>query len=209
MVSSSGSPDRSSALNGVPAAAAQRELTAGMEAAAAGELHSGHWSGGRREAADPITSYRVVIAVPGLHRAMENGLSTWLVGKGPSGQLASCSVPRDPGNPHGREAWLGQVGGARYSGDVTVEYQCGGIGHPNLDGTGTRVYANTLIGRCAPGIARVTVQYRGQQECEAVVAQGVWISQLLRGPDAGALTVRGYDAVGIPVAWRPFGPVSS
>jgi hypothetical protein len=208
MVSSSDSPAHSPALNGVPAARAQRELTAGMRAAAAGELRSGHWSGGGREVADPITSYRVVIAVPGLYRAMEDGLSTWLVGKGPSGQLASCSLPSDPGNPNGREAWLGQVGGARYSGDVTVEYQCGGIGHPHLDGTGTRVYANTLIGRCAVGVARVTVHYRGQRECDAVVAQGVWISQLLRHPGAGALTVRGYDAAGIPVAWRPFGPVS-
>jgi hypothetical protein len=175
-----------------------------MEAAMAGELTSGHWLGspGRNRPADPIADYTAVIAVPELYRALEDGLSTWIVGKGPSGQLVSCSLPRDPENPNGREAWLGTVAGRAHPSGVTVEYRTGGIGTPNLDGTGTRVFALTQIGRCTVGITRVTAHYQGQQERDAVVPQGVWFSQILRGASPGGLTVRGYDAHGSLVACR-------
>jgi hypothetical protein len=204
MASSSGDQDFSPALDGAAAAQAQRELTACMEAAVAGELTSGHWTGDPRRTrpADPIASYRVVVAVPDLYRALEDGLSTWMVGKGPSGQLVSCSLPRDPGNPNGREAWLGAVAGRPHPSGLTVEYRTGGIGSPNLDGTGGQVYATTLIGRCPPGIARVTAHYQGQEQRDAQIAQGVWFSQFPRGTSSGPMVVCGYDADGHPVAQR-------
>ena len=204
MASSSDDQAFSPALNGMAATRAQRELTGCLEAAAAGELTSGHWLGGPREPrpADPIASYRVVIAVPDLYRALEDGLSTWMVGMGPSGQLAGCSLPRDPGNPNGREAWLGAATGRPHPSGMTVEYRTGGLGAPNLDGTGPQVYAMTLIGRCPPGIARVTAHYQGQEPQDADVARGAWFSQFLRGGSTGPITVCGYDSHGTPVARR-------
>lgn len=198
-----------SALHGISAERAQRELTACLEAAAAGELRGGHWTGAGRVPEDPLPSYRVVIAVPDRYRALTDGLFTWLVGRGPSGQLASCSLPQDAGGAERREAWLGQAAGAPYRSEVTVEHRTGGVGHPRRDGTGERVYSQTLIGRCADRIARVTVEYPGREPEAAVVARGVWFSQVVRESSGGGRpTVRGFDADGELVAWRPYGPVS-
>ena len=196
-----------SALHGISAERAQRELTACLETAAVGGLRSGHWNGGRRAAADPIPSYQLVIAVPDRYQALTNGLFTWLVGRGPSGQLVSCSLPQEPDGTEERVAWLGQAAGAPYSSEVTVEQQVGGIGHPHRDGTGERVYAQTMVGRCADRIARVTVEYPGREPEAAVVARGVWFSQVVMDRSGGRPTVRGFDADGELVAWRPFGPV--
>ncbi len=192
------------ALGGVPGATAQRDLTACLEAGAAGQLTSGHWMGpsSRVQLVDPLPSYRVLIAGSDLHRALEDGLSTWLVGQGPSGQLVSGSLPRDPDNANGLNAWVGEVDGRPNPSGLTVEYLCGGIGSPNLDGTGTPVFAMTLIGRREAGIARVTAHYQGQPEQDAVATAGVWFSQVQRGPGAGALTVHGYDADGNEIALR-------
>jgi len=183
----------------------QRELTAGMEAALAGELTSGHWIGANRVPADPVGSYRVVIAVPGLYRALEDGLSTWLVGKGPSGQLVSCSLPRDADNRNGREAWLGPAGGRPNPSGLTVEYWTGGMGSANLDGSGPQVYATTLIGRYPEGVTRVTAHYEGEVPRDAHLAEGVWLSQVLRGASTGPLLVEAYDADGQAVARRSLG----
>lgn len=204
MAPSNGDHVFSPALNGVPAEQAQRELTACMEAAVAGKLTSGHWTGDPRQTrpADPIASYRVVIAVPGLYRALEDGLATWIVGKGPSGQLVSCSLPRDPGNPNGREAWLGTVAGRPHPSGMTVEYRTGGLGSPSPDGTGAQVYAMTLIGRYPPGVARMTARFQGQEHRDAHVAEGVWCCQFIRGTSTGPMVVDCYDAEGNPVAQR-------
>lgn len=206
------------AFGGVSEAVAQRELTEGLKAAARGELTSGHWlGGGGRLPADAIADYRVLIAVPELYRALEDGLSTWLVGQGPSGQLVSCSLPCDPGNRNGREAWLGPAEGRPHPSGMTVEYRTGGVAAPQLDGTGARVYATTLIGRCPEGVTRVTAHYKtahyetahhetahhdGEPEREAVLARGVWFSQILRGSATGPLVLRGFDASGRLVAER-------
>ncbi|QMU73199.1 hypothetical protein [Streptacidiphilus sp. P02-A3a] len=154
---------------------------------------------------DAIAAYRPVIAVPGLYRALEDGLSTWLVGQGPSGQLVSCSLPGDPGNPNGREAWLGPAEGRPHPSGVTVEYLTGGVGCARLDGTGARVYATTLIGRCPAAVTRITVHHEGEPERDAVLADGVWLSQVLRGAATGPLAVRGFDASGRLVAERSLG----
>jgi hypothetical protein len=201
MATPSGEHIPSPSLNGVPIARAQRDLTACMVAAVAGELTGGHWLG-QREPADPIASYQAVIAVPGLYRALENGLSTWVVGKGPSGQLVSCSFPQDPGNPSGREAWLGTVAGRPHPCGITVEYRTGGLGTADLDGTATQVYATTLIGRHSAGINRVTAHYEDQDEREGVLSEGVWMIQVLRGPSEGPMLLHGYDVDGRLVAKR-------
>ena len=86
--------------------------------------------------------------------------------------------------------------GRAHASGVTVEYWTEGLGSPSLDGSGPQVYATTLIGRCAGGIARVTAHYPGQEEQDAVVARGVWFSQVLRGASAGDPVVRGYGVDG-------------
>ena len=185
-------------LNGVPVATAQRELTACLQAAVSGKLTSGDYTS-PLSPADPVDSYRVVIAEPHLYRALENGLSTWIVGKGPSGQLAGCSVPQDAANPNGREALLGTRPSGALSNELTVEYSTGGVGSPALDGTRASVYANTLVGRYGDEISRVTVQYPGGREHNAETADGIWFDQSLLG-NAGAggdaAVVRGYGARG-------------
>ncbi|MBC3843366.1 hypothetical protein GXW82_33590 [Streptacidiphilus sp. 4-A2] len=185
-------------LNGVAATQAQSELTACLEAAVSGKLTSGNYFGTPKPA-DPVTTYRVVIADPHLYRAMEDGLSTWIIGKGASGQLAGCSVPDDAANPNGREALLGPKPGAPLTDRLTVEYSTGGVGTANLDGKGASVYANTLIGRYGGGITRVTLQYPGGKEHNALVSDGIWFDQSRLADPTGTDTVpvvRGYGANG-------------
>jgi hypothetical protein len=185
-------------LNGVSQLTAQNELTACIKAGIAGTLQSGNWTG-KPGPVDPVPAYRVVIAKPHLYRAMEDGLSTFLVGTGPSGQLFSCSVPDDPKNPNGREAWLGprpaKPAGA-FTSKVTVEYDQGGVGTPTIDGKGASVYATTLTGHYGEDISRVTVQYPGGKEQDAITDQGVWFDQSLLDSTQSNSTrppvVRGY-----------------
>lgn len=189
-------------LNGVRPATAQDELTACLQAAVDGRLTSGDYFS-MPKPTDPVGSYRVVIAEPHLYRAMENGLSTWIIGKGPSGQLAGCSVPQDASNPNGREALLGSRPGGPLSNQLTVEYSTGGVSSPALDGTRASVYANTLVGRYGAEITRITVQYPGGQEHNAQMAEGVWFDQSRLGSagvngagSGGGAVVNGYGADG-------------
>ncbi len=185
-------------LNGVRGATAQSELTACLQAAVDGRLTSGNYFSTPKPT-DPVGSYRVVIAEPHLYRAMENGLSTWIIGKGPSGQLAGCSVPQDASNPNGREALLGGKPGGALGNQLTVEYSTGGVSSPALDGTRASVYANTLVGRYGAEVTRITVQYPGGQEHDAQMAEGIWFDQSLlgnAGASSGGAVVRGYGADG-------------
>ncbi|QMU73433.1 hypothetical protein [Streptacidiphilus sp. P02-A3a] len=198
-------------LNGIRPATAQSQLTGCLQAAVDGRLTSGNYFSTPRPT-DPVGSYRVVIAEPHLYRAMENGLSTWIIGKGPSGQLAGCSVPQDASNPNGREALLGSRPSGALNNQLTVEYSTGGVSSPALDGTRASVYANTLVGRYGDEITRITVRYPGGREHNAQMAEGVWFDQsqlASAGMDGTGAVVHGYGANGaLLFSWTESAPSS-
>ncbi|TKA04793.1 hypothetical protein [Actinacidiphila oryziradicis] len=192
------SADSLPVLNGIPAAKAKNELTACLKAGETGKLDSGSWLG-HPKLTEAASDYRVVIAVPHLYRAMEDGLATWYIGKGSrSGEVVSCSVPDDAANPNGREAWLSPI--TAITTPVTLEYNTGGVGSPTLDGKGKSVYSATVMGHYTNGVARVTVQYSGQKAHNAQMSNGVWFSSDVipqpSGTDNSSPVVRAYDANG-------------
>lgn len=180
-------------LNGVPLATAQSELTSCLKTAAD--------TNGTKLLAAPA-AYRIEIAQPGLYRALEDGLATYLVGQEPThGQLVLCSVPKDAKNPNGKELWAGAkfpaAGPAAKT--VTLEFQRGGVGTPTLSGKGASVYANTLAGHYGKDVTRITVQYPGGKAQQAELGGGVWFLQsrlTTREAQSHAPVVRGYDATG-------------
>ncbi|MDX2565370.1 hypothetical protein PV371_38100 [Streptomyces sp. TX20-6-3] len=181
---------------------AQKDLTSCLQAAAAGRLPSFSPALEARFA-DPVGSYRPVIVAADLKRTgTRKDASTWIVGKSPQGQLAVCVLPSVNNSFDGREVWI--LDKSKPVKPVSAEGDWGTV-FPANDHHATALYGSVMIGRSAPGITRVTVQFSGQEERDAQVIDGVWLAHMEYAPPGNDVgenwpapqpTLRGYHSDG-------------